>query len=404
MAKLYIILVGLPARGKSFMAARLLEGLSADGLKVRVFNNGEVRRRILGNGSSAAGFYSPENAEGRSKREEFSRINRREAREYLEGGGDIAILDATNGSRARRRSIEAELGGIPILYIECVNSDPDLLEASIRRKAMLPEFDGLSPEEAYRSFLTRIKYYESIYDPLDDEACFVRVETLSNSILHEKSCALVPHYIQIRDILVSEWVRNLYLVRHGESEFNVAGRIGGDAPLTGRGRAQAVALAEHFSNISIPYIFTSRRMRSEQTAAPIIANHPQSLVFTIPEFDEISSGIYEGMSYKEIQRNHPDEFGKREDDKYNYVYPGGEGYVTLKDRVYRGFRKAMFISGAAPGVLIIGHQAINRMLLSLFLYRPVENVPYIYVPQDEYFHLVATHRKKVVELVRFVDL
>ncbi len=403
MESLYIVLVGLPARGKSFVAARLLEGLSADGLMVRVFNNGEVRRRTLGKASGAAGFYHPENSGGKYSREEISRINRMEAWEFLDGGGDVAILDATNGSRQRRLDIERDLNNAPILYIECLNDDPDLLEASIASKARLPEFEGLSKAEAVANFKQRISYYENLYAPLDEEHCYVRMETLNNRILEEKGCGPVPHYIQIRDILVSDWVRNLYLARHGQSEFNVQGRIGGDASLTEKGRGQAEALAGHFHKVNIPYIFTSRRQRSAQTAAPIAADHPESLVVSLPEFDEISAGTCEGMSYASIRKSMPAQYLMRHKDKYNYVYPGGEGYVTLKERVSRGFRKAMFISGAAPGILIIGHQAINRMILSLFLFRPAEDVPYIYVPQDEYFHIVATHRKKKLELVRFMD-
>jgi broad specificity phosphatase PhoE len=73
----------------------------------------------------------------------------------------------------------------------------------------------------------------------------------------------------------------------------------------------------------------------------------------------------------------------------------------MRARVERGFRKALFLSGGQPGIVLIGHQAVNRMILSLFLYRRTEDVPYIYVPQDQCFHIVATHRKKLFELVGF---
>jgi hypothetical protein len=51
--------------------------------------------------------------------------------------------------------------------------------------------------------------------------------------------------------------------------------------------------------------------------------------------------------------------------------------------------------------MIVGHQAINRMILSHFLFRRTEDVPYIYIPQDQYFHIVSTQKKKLFELVRF---
>lgn len=401
MPKLYIVLVGLPARGKSFISSRLQEGLAADGVKIRVFNNGDLRRKNLGRDSSLAAFYHPDNAEGRGLREELALSSMASAREYLESGGEIAVLDATNGSRARRRTLEERLVGAPILFIECVNNDPELLEASIERKARLPEFSQMSRAEAVESFKQRIAYYEAIYAPLADEACYVKVDTLYNRILEERQCSSIPFYIQIRDILVSDWVRNLYLMRHGQSEFNVRGRIGGDSGLTEKGRTQAEALAVQFQGVNIPYIFTSTRRRAWETAGPLLAGHPESVHITVPEFDEIDAGIFDGLSYEDIRREAPAEYAARQRDKYGYVYPGGEGYATMKDRVARGFRKALFISGAAPGIAVIGHQAVNRLILSLFLFRRDDAVPYIYVPQNEYFHIVATHRKKILELVRF---
>jgi len=403
VSHLYIALVGLPARGKSFLAARLLEGLEADGLKVRLFNNGDLRRSRLGAASSLPEFYAPENESARRQREELARINMEQARDFLAGGGNVAVLDAANISRQRRRVLEENLTDAPILFIECINNDAELLEASIERKAGLPEFSGFGLAAAKESFVRRIGYYERLYAPLREERHFVRVETLHNRILEERDCAGIPFYIQIRDILVSDWVRHLYLLRHGQSEYNAQNRIGGDSGLTGKGRKQAEALAAHFQPFDLPYIFTSSRKRAKETAAPLLQGHPGSIHIMLPEFDEISAGECEGMSYTEIRRNLPKEYAARQADKYAYVYPGGEGYITLKDRVGKGFRKALFLSGAAPGIVIIGHQAINRMILSLFFFRRNESVPYIYVPQNEYFHIVSTHRQTLLELVRFTE-
>lgn len=53
-------------------------------------------------------------------------------------------------------------------------------------------------------------------------------------------------------------------------------------------------------------------------------------------------------------------------------------------------------------MVIVGHQAINRCILSHFLFRRTEDVPYIYIPQNQYYHIVSTQRKKLFELVRFM--
>ena len=401
MEKLYIVMVGLPARGKSTVALRLFEGLNSDGVNAAIFNNGELRRLHYGPESSLPDFYRPDNEEGRSKREQLALINARSARVFLAEGGDVAILDATNASAARRDFLRRHLDDHPILYIECVNDDEELLALSVQRKTRMPEFAHLSAPEAAASFLERIGYYKNIYASPSDEGCYVCVDTLRNTILEERMPGKVPYYIRIRDVLVSDWVRELYLARHGQTSFNVEGRIGGDASLTELGREQAASLAAHFRDKNIPYIFTSLRRRARETACPIADDHPEAVVIGLNELDEIDAGICDSMRYSDIRADMPEEFAARSRDKYNYVYPGGEGYATMRARVERGFRKALFLSGGQPGIVIIGHQAVNRMVLSLFLYRRKRDVPYIYVPQDQCFHIVATHRKKLFELVRF---
>lgn len=83
--------------------------------------------------------------------------------------------------------------------------------------------------------MKRIGYYESIYSPLQDEKFWLCVDSTANRILDERPCEGSPYYPAIREIVVSVWVHSLYLARHGQTEFNVQGRIGGDPPLTALG-------------------------------------------------------------------------------------------------------------------------------------------------------------------------
>ncbi len=401
MEKLYIVMVGLPARGKSTVATRLREAFLVEGIQASIFNNGEVRRKILGRASASPNFYNPDNHEGRAKREEIAKQNADMARAYLGAGGQVAILDATNASQARRAFLKTYLKDAPILFIECINDDPDLLAASVQRKARGADFAHLPMHLAVESFMQRIAYYEKMYAPLEQEAAFMRVDTLRNRILAERKDSSIPYIVLVRDVLVCDWVQELFLIRHCESEFNVMGRIGGDASLTIKGHQDAIELAEHFKGKHIPYIFISKRRRSFETAMPIKAAHPEATLISIPELDEINAGVCDGMTYNEIEQKMPDEFFARSKDKYNYIYPDGEGYISMRHRVERGFLKALFLSGGQPGSIIIGHQAVNRTILSLFLFRRTEDVPYIYIPQNQYFYIQSTHRRKLFELVQY---
>ncbi len=154
----------------------------------------------------------------------------------------MAILDATNASGSRREWIASQLDEHPVLFIECMNNNEEILEASIRRKVDTPEFAHLGLDEAVKNFKKRISYYLNIYTPLKHERNIIRLDTLNKKVVHEEIRDTIPYYDQIRDFLVTDSVRHLFLIRHGETYFNIENRIGGDSDLTEKGHDQANAL------------------------------------------------------------------------------------------------------------------------------------------------------------------
>lgn len=396
--KLYIVMVGLPARGKTTIAAKLRQNLSHDSVRTRIFNNGELRRKMIRENTSSPNFFDPHNKEGVALREKIGLINIERAKKYLNDGGNVAIVDATHATRKRRKLVRTLLSDHPLLFIECINDDREILEASILRKIDLPEFGHLSQEEAIESFRQRIAYYQSIYLSLKKEGNVVKLDSLNNKIIDEEIVQNIPYIEQIRDFLLTDMVRNLYLIRHGETYFNLENRIGGDSDLTDNGRSQAQALARYFRSKRIPLIFTSNKLRTIQTAEAIRNMQEECTIIPLPEFNEIDSGICESMSYEEIKQGMPQVYRGRKKDKYNYVYPKGEGYVSMETRIDRGIKKALYLSRPSDNIMIIGHRAVNRMILSHFLFRRREDVPYIYIPQDKFYYISATQDRKLFQL------
>ncbi len=394
-------MVGLPARGKSTIASRLRDNLTRDFISARVFNNGKLRRKLTGIETSEASFYAPENQEGVAIREKIAIINMERAREFLKGNGQVAILDATNVTPKRREKISAYLSDHPLMFLECINEDYEILEANIARKICMPEFGHLEKGEAIRSFNKRIDFYKAIYRPLETEKNFIKLDSLNRRIIGEHIDEDIPFYDRLRDFLVTDVVKNLFLVRHGETYFNLENRIGGDSPLTPKGLEQANSLARYFARRTIPVIFTSKKLRTIQTAKPIKELQENCFVISLEEFDEIYSGICECMSYEEIRLSMPHVHEERQKDKFHYVYQGGEGYATMKQRIDKGIKKALYLSGVSQNIMIIGHRAVNRMILAHFLFRRTEDVPYTYIPQDKFYHIIATQDKKLFELKRF---
>jgi broad specificity phosphatase PhoE/predicted kinase len=399
--KLHIVLMGLPARGKSTLAARLRDAFRKIEVPARTFNNGNLRRiyRPLDE-TAMSEFYSPENKAAVELREKFARMNMERAKAYLRNSGRVAILDATNAQRKRRAVIEKHLNDHPLLFIECVNDDEDILNLSIREKVNLPEFAHLK-DRAAKEFLKRIDYYKMIYEPLKSERNYIRIDSLQNMIISEKHSDVIPFYERLRDYIVTDEVKNLFLIRHTQTQYNVANRIGGNSPLTKKGRAQAKALGEFFKKKKISYIFTSEKARTMDTARAICEVQDNCRIISLKEFNEINAGICERMTYEDIERKLPRVFEKRGADKYHYVYPDGESYETMKPRITQGIKKAFFLNRLANNIMIVGHQAVNRMILSHFLYRREDDVPYIYVPQDRFYHIASTQDKKLFELKRY---
>jgi broad specificity phosphatase PhoE/predicted kinase len=394
-------MMGLPARGKSTLATKIKEDLQHDSVKTRIFNNGDLRRKLIPNNTSIAEFYNPDNLEAVSIRERIATINLEKAKRFLKAGGDVAIIDATNASVERRKKIQSMLDDYPLLFIECINDDEEILDANILRKIEAPEFSLLSHDEAISCFKMRIAYYESIYASLKNEANFIKINSLHKTVIREEIKNGIPYYDQIRDFLVTDTIKHLYLIRHGETYYNLENRIGGDSGLTENGLRQARELAEYFSNKEIPLIFTSQKNRTIQTAEPIKAMQKKCTIIPLAEFNEIDSGICENMSYNEIREKYPFIYSARKKDKYNYMYPDGEGYASMKDRIDRGINKVLYLSNSSSNIMIIGHRAANRMILSHFLFRREEDVPYIYIPQDKFYYLSVTQNRKFFELKKY---
>lgn len=400
--KLYIVMVGLPARGKTTIASKLKENLIHNSVKAKVFNNGDLRRKIIHENTSYPDFFNPENKAGVALREKIARINMQRAKRFLNHGGDAAILDATNTSVSRRKKIISFLDDYPILFIECINEDKEILDASIKRKIDLKEFGHLNQEEAIASFYQRIAYYRSQYLSLGKkEGHYIKLDSLHNKIISEDIDSSIPFHEQIRDFLVSDIVKSLFVIRHGETFYNLENRIGGDSDLTPKGWDQARALAKFFQNKKIPLIFTSQKKRTIQTAVPLKELQPGTTIISLAEFNEIDAGVCECMTYAEIKNQMPEIYQARKKNKYHYIYPQGEGYLTMRDRINKGLKKALYLSNPNDNIMIIGHRGVNRMILSHFLFRREEDVPFIYIPQDRFYTIAATQDKKLFQLKRF---
>uniref|UniRef100_A0A669QDP6 6-phosphofructo-2-kinase/fructose-2,6-biphosphatase 1 n=1 Tax=Phasianus colchicus TaxID=9054 RepID=A0A669QDP6_PHACC len=375
-----VILVGLPARGKTYISRKLTRYLNWIGMPTRVFNVGQYRREAVQSYKNYE-FFRHDNEEAMQIRRQCALAALQDVRTYLSSEeGQVAVFDATNTTRERRALIMqfARENGYKVLFVESICDDPAIIEENIKQvKLSSPDYKGCTPEEAVADFLQRIECYKATYEPLDEQLdsglSYIKIFDVGVRYLANR----VQGHVQSRTVyyLMNTHVtpRAIYLSRHGESQLNLKGRIGGDAGLSPRGRQYAQALAEFIRSQSIRElkVWTSHMKRTIETAEALGVPYEQWKAL-----NEIDAGVCEEMTYEEIQERYPEEFALRDQDKYRYRYPKGESYEDLVQRL----EPVIMELERQENVLVICHQAVMRCLLAYFLDKSSEELPYLRCP------------------------
>jgi predicted kinase len=164
--KLLICVIGLPARGKTYIARKVARYLRWINYRTRVFCLARYRQDKYGH-KQAAEFFDTANKEYTSSRMELLACALDDSVGYLNRGGEVAILDGTNVTEARRNAIRERLqreDGYEILWIESICEDPQVIAHNV---AQLRE---ASPDYvADHDFERRIAFYKIDYVHVREE-------------------------------------------------------------------------------------------------------------------------------------------------------------------------------------------------------------------------------------------
>ena len=125
----------------------------------------------------------------------------------------------------------------------------------------------------------------------------------------------------------------IIIVRHGQTEWNIRGIRQGnlDSPLTGRGMAQAKALAQRVAREKFTALYSSDLGRAVQTAQEIAYVTGHAIV-TDARLRERHLGIFQGLNAEEINANYLTERRAMRSQGPGYVIPGGESMVQQVER------------------------------------------------------------------------
>ncbi|KAG1711204.1 6-phosphofructo-2-kinase/fructose-2,6-bisphosphatase 3 [Nymphon striatum] len=375
-----IVMVGLPARGKTYIAKKMTRYLNWIGINTKVFNVGEYRRAQTTD--CKHGFFDNDNKEAMAIRTKCALDAIEDTCKWLEAeSGEVAVLDATNTTFDRRKLVhDIVVGkfGFKCFFVESVCDDKELIEANVTDvKITSPDYKHINKEEALSDFMLRIEHYEKLYQPLHevkekDYSYMKIINTGEKVIVHRHEGHIQSRIVYyLMNIHISKHC--IYLTRHGESEFNVNGKIGGDSNLSERGWKYSKALSTYIREQDLPNlrVWTSQLKRTIQTASKI-----KSLQERWKALNEIDAGICEELTYEEIQEKYPQQFAERDQNKFIYRYPRGESYEDLVTRL----EPVIMELERQQNVLVVGHQAVLRCLLAYFLDKNSEELPYIKVP------------------------
>lgn len=186
----------------------------------------------------------------------------------------------------------------------------------------------------------------------------------------------------------------LWLVRHGQTDWNLTGRWQGQtshAPgLNDTGRAQALTARSQLMDTHFSAIYSSDLLRSRQTAE--LLAEPLGLTVALePRLREINLGKWEGMLADEIEAQYPRELAERARDPFHARAPNGESPLEVTERVIMAVND---IAANHPGesVLIVAHGVSLAVIICHLQGFPLDEV-YEHVPENAKPYQVEWKRK-----------
>ena len=178
-------------------------------IAAKTFNVGQYRRTNTPN--PTADFFDTSNAEGEKMRKAAAEAAVDDmVKWFASGEGLVAILDATNSTKPRRKWIQerCDAADIQTMFVESKCDDEDLIMANIREvKLTSPDYKGQDPEEAAQDFRNRIRNYERVYETLDEDEAHLTYCKLID-VGHQVIINRIKDYLQSR---VVYYLMNLHI-------------------------------------------------------------------------------------------------------------------------------------------------------------------------------------------------
>jgi len=412
LERVIIVMVGLPARGKSFLSKAIVRYLNFVGCPTALFNAGSVRRDMQLTGSDA-NFFDDGNKEAVALREKMAMMCLDRCLSYVSNHGPVgcrvAILDATNTTRARRRNVLQRCHehvknvdpSVTVLFLETLADDPVLLEQNYRMKLNNEDYATKDPEQALTDFRERVKKYEAVYEPVTDEEAseypdfhYMKMFNAGQKLISYGVEGFLLRKIQRLIGSVHLRPHSIWIVLTAQTENCRKGVLGGDSDVSGEGHEYARAVAqvlrereecarkEDFTKhgkdeMSTVTIYTGTKKAYKSLAHSVMRKlESETYLLTLGYANEICAGDLDSKSVAELEFEHPDLMAARRLDKLNFRYPGvgGESYVDLVGRVNE---VTCLLEQSQGNSIVICDRAVYRCIKGYFLGHSIQEIPFL---------------------------
>ncbi|KAI0911176.1 6-phosphofructo-2-kinase-domain-containing protein [Ustulina deusta] len=405
--RIAIIMVGLPARGKTHISVSMARYLQWLGVKTRIFHLGDYRRATLGENSDVPEdyFYPDASPASVMLRQKILKKCREDIYAWLNHeNGQVAIYDAVNPTATGRRSLAKEFAkhDVQTLFLESYVDDENILRENARSvKIGSPDFANMDPDEAAKLYLRRMGTKIPTFETMNEkELNYIKMINAGQKFFYNNvSFNYLSHRIVFYLTNTHIKSRATYFVRAGaalgEENYKT------DAPLSEEGIRYAQVMAETLSKhreqahaeltaqagTAIPMrqltVWCSTRVRTLQTADAFKDRGFEVRQRT--QMSQINPGVCERLSERAIRRLYPEEIEKHELDPYHHRYPRAESYHDLAVRLEPIILE---LEREQNDLVVIAHESVLRVLYAYLMHCSTMDIPKLTFPRNEIIEII----------------
>lgn len=350
---LAIIMVGLPATGKSFTSRNLSRYLRWLGMETFIFSAAKYRQDMLQGQQIRADFFDASNSDHLAQRTQVADATLNDMIEWFQRENQnlkVAIMDASNTIQKRRKIIKTALESINVnvIFIECVYETEGLLNEHLQFLHLLsPDYENLQSETAQKDYKQRIKYYRQNYSPVDEaDESFIKLINGGQQVIVNKVTGFLPSKVIF-------YLMNLHF-----------------------GSKKIFLQVYDQDNDQTEVINACKKL--------VVDCNPDKLVtWTAPNITgfinvehktqlcALNMANLEGLNHEEISQLYPEEAIKHQQYPYKHRYPRCESYADLSRRLETVM---MELERVKENVLIIADLSVIRCIYSYYVETSNPNV------------------------------